>query len=135
MYLDPGMLLVVLSPVEPHAPHHFEPVLHQHLDESKLVKVQQVHQVCLDLRVWLGALQTRQLLSMQLQVNGLHSDNKAKASNGIMLTSNLQLCTYGYVSEHTCSALSCFSSSGNAWLLVNQEPPPVNSCRTPPEEH
>ena len=87
MYLDPGMLLVVLSPVEPHAPHHFEPVLHQHLDESKLVKVQQVHQVCLDLRVWLGALQTRQLLSMQLQVNGLHSDNKAKASNGIMLTS------------------------------------------------
>ncbi|KAA6417706.1 MAG: hypothetical protein FRX49_12292 [Trebouxia sp. A1-2] len=44
MYLDPGMLLIIRSPVEAHAPHHFEPVLHQHLDEGKLVKVQQVHQ-------------------------------------------------------------------------------------------
>ena len=66
MHLDPGMLLIILSPVEAHTPHHFEPVLHQHLDEGKLVKVQQVHQVRLDLRVWLGALQTRHLLSMQL---------------------------------------------------------------------
>lgn len=50
------MLLVILGPVEAHAPHHLQPVLHQHLDECKLVKVQQVYQVSFYLRVWLGTL-------------------------------------------------------------------------------
>lgn len=60
-YLDPGVLLIVLSPVEAHAPDHFEPVLDQHLDEGKLVEVQQVHQVCLNLRVWLCALHRKNI--------------------------------------------------------------------------
>ena len=50
------MLLIVLGPVEAHAPDHLQPVLHQHLDECKLVKVQQVYQVSFYLRVWLGTL-------------------------------------------------------------------------------
>jgi len=60
--LDSGVLLIILSPVQAHAPDHLEPVLYQHLDEGKLIKVQQVHQVRLNLRVWLGALHTRSVI-------------------------------------------------------------------------
>ena len=42
-HLYPGMLVIVLRPVEPHTPDHLESVQDQHLDEGKLVKIQQVN--------------------------------------------------------------------------------------------
>ena len=54
--LDTGVLLITLSSIQAHTPDHLHPVLHQHFDEGKLVKVQQVHKVGLHLGVWNSSL-------------------------------------------------------------------------------
>ena len=49
IHLDSGVLIITLCSVEAHAPNHLQPVLHQHLDQRKFVKVQQVNKVRLNL--------------------------------------------------------------------------------------
>ena len=46
-YLNASLLIICLRAVQAHAPHDFEAVLHQCLDELELVKVQQLHQFIL----------------------------------------------------------------------------------------